>query len=382
MERSEGVSVEVVTDRHMFAKLAKPWAMLLKHSGNANLYLSHDWLYTWWLWFGEQSPSRLSIVCIYKNASLIAIAPFYIERKNPYPLKTLRLLGQAELKSKGEGSAPECEQLDIITNGDKNYHSLVVDTLASHLRKLGRYSSLTFHSVTECSLLYKLINHLPKHQTSGLSTQKQVPFLAMPSSFDMFVLSQSKDWRINYRGNKKKMDVTGKAEIRTYSQPHEIHAGLQSLAQILCTQQRKSSGGKCSFDTEKYMKFHEDICHLLSIKDRVEIVSLMMGGRLLASICYYRVNDDAIQVYQMASVRGDGIHFSPMLLLMMHVIEQQIELGCLRIDFLSSCLCDETEKSCSRENNTKLHMLEWYKNRGGAYFVKSSRKLYKALRGG
>ena len=73
MERSEGVSVEVVTDRHMFAKLAKPWAMLLKHSGNANLYLSHDWLYTWWLWFGEQSLSKLSIVCIYKNASLLIL---------------------------------------------------------------------------------------------------------------------------------------------------------------------------------------------------------------------------------------------------------------------------------------------------------------------
>ncbi len=380
-EQSEVTNIVVATDKHEFAKMVKPWAELLKCSGNSNIYLSHDWLYTWWLWFAEQSSSELCIISLYCNKSLIAVAPFYIENNASNPISTkstLRLLGQSAM-GEMDSVIADSEQLDIITNGNQNDRSLVLNSLVNYLKKGSHYSKIVFQGVTEQSLLFQIISLFPQSQTCVSNIKKQALSLVLPASFDAFISAQNLLWRVNYRGNKKKMGITGNAEIRKYSQPDDIHSGLQSLTQILCTQQRKSSAGKCFFDGEHYMKFHDDICHLLSLKNRVEIVSLVMDGRLLASLCYYRADNEVIQIYQMAAIRGDGIRFSPMLLLMAHVIEEVIKRGCPRIDFLSSYIPDESGKECIKDKSTELYTLEWRKNRVLACFVKSARNFYKVL---
>jgi len=378
VEGSKKLNVEVISDRQMFNRVAVEWDQLLEKSGNTNLYLSHDWLYTWWLWFGEKTPHQLSILCVYRDGLLIAIAPFYIEHKISNRMsnkKTLRLLGQVDV----DINIPECEQLDIISAGNHNDRNQIITALNNQLKGLGGFSHLIFKSIAKNSLLYQLINQYPHSQTSGFKKATQALSLSLPASLDDYISAQNKGWRIRYRGDKKKMDVLGKADFRSYTQPHEIHAGLQSLMQLLCSQQRKISGGKCSFDAEQFMKFHEDICHLFSLKDRVEIVSLVMGGRLLASVCYYKTDDHKVQVYQMASVRGEGIRFSPLDLLITHVIEQLIEQGCLQMDFLSNCNCSDLGEGFINGNSTSLYTLGWHKNWGRAYFYKSAKKLYRAL---
>ncbi len=392
----EKLGVEIITSRRAFVRIARQWNELLKRSGNKNLYLSHDWLYSWWLCFGEKTASKLAIVCIYRdefglsiassaNDSLIAIGPFYIEKKreqgfsNPMSRVsnkgTLRLLGQADM----DINVPECEQLDIISEGNPQDRPLILGILMKQLRKLGRYSNMILQGVTKNSMLYQLISQFPQTHVSGLNATKHTLSLSLPASIDDFISKQSVGWRINYKADRKKAEVLGAVDIRVYSEPHEIHSGLQSLTQLLCSQQRKASAGKCSFDAEHYMKFHEDVCHIFSLDRKVEIVSLVMSGRLLASVCYYKTEDNTIQVYQMASVKGDGIRFSPMMILMMHVIKHLIEQKCSQIDFLSSCYCNDLGTNPIAGNVIELYTLEWYKNMGRAYFYKSARKLYKAL---
>ncbi|MEE9303283.1 MAG: hypothetical protein V3U84_05805, partial [Thiotrichaceae bacterium] len=235
---NEAVDIKIVKDKQSFAKLEKPWAALLERSGNSNLYLSHDWLYTWWHWFGEQSSSELSIICIYLNQSLIAVAPFYMESKYTNLMrtkKTLRLLGQSEESD----TIPDCEQLDIIT--DDNQQDVVLNTLVACLQKNAPFSRFIFHAVAKQSVLFRLVNLLSPSQSCCLNIQEQALSVVLPSSFDTFISAQTFTWRIHYRGNKRKMNMTGDVEIRKYRKPDEIHAGLQSLTQILCTQQRKAS---------------------------------------------------------------------------------------------------------------------------------------------
>ena len=384
LEESKAVHIEVITEIKYFEKLAKSWSHLLERSNSSNLYLSHDWLYTWWLWFGElSSSSQLSIVCIFKDETLLAIAPFYVEYKPVFSMsikktRTLRLLGQ-----RGEGqNIPDSEQLDIIIDSERENHFLVLEVLAQYLKKEGHYTRINFQGITKKSALYQLVSHFPQSQICGLNTITQGVSISLPDSINDLLAQQTFDWKIDYHSNKKKIENMGNIEIRTHSTPGDIHSGLQSLAQIFCTKERKISAGKCSFDGEHYMKFHEDICYLLSIKSRVEIVSLIMDGRLLASVCYFMKKNKTIQVYQMASVKSEGVDFSPMLLLMTHIFEKIIQQGYKHIDFLSSCICSGLAEQCSKNQLINLYTLEWHKNKGHAYFLKSARKLSKALRAG
>ncbi len=368
--------IKLIKNRQQLDKMAKSWSDLFSRSGLSNMYLTYDWLYSWWLRFGEEKAHLLSIICIFDRKTLIAIAPFYIEKKNVYGLrgkKKLRLLGQND-------TLFDSEKLDIIVDQKYKHQDVVIDVLVDYLIKSRQFSSCVVQGVLHENYLYRVFNQLQQQYSYVTNKKKTALSLALPfSSFEEFVTQQSLSWKSSYRSHKKIMAMTGNTEVRISNTPSNIHAGLQSLTQIVCAHQRKLANGKCSFDMDNYMHFYEDICDRLSIKDNIEIVSLFVEGRLLASVCYYRSND-VFQVHQMASIKGDGIHFSPMLLLVAEIIKQGIKQRISSIDFHSNCARSKSECASAEGSNITLYNLEWQKNRSKAYFIMSAKKLYNALK--
>lgn len=379
----------VIQDKQSFRNLSHEWNEMLERSGVFNIYQSHEWLYSWWCSFGERASSELLIVCIYSEQLLIAIAPFYISKNaRAYGISknsVLCLIGQKEEDADFTG----CEQLDVITGKvvatELHYRNWVIKELLHFLRQTSSLTRLVFHKISKKSILYQLVRGLPYWQVKGFEQKSTLLSVPLPENFDTFTAAQSRRWRAHYRGNRKLMALTGQVEIRRTNSPHNIHVGLQSLALIMCTKQRKKTGGVCMFDAEQYMHFHDEVCHQLSVKGEVEILSLILEGRLLASICYFN-RKDGIQVYKMASVRGDGIRFSPLLLLLTHVIEQAIQEKKSRIDFLSDCADNsparksaETGSAVIQGEKVDLFTVQWFKNPGHACLRKSLRKLYQTL---
>ena len=368
--------IKLIDTKQQFSNMANSWSKLYRRSGLSNMYLTYDWLYTWWLRFGEERSHRLSIICVFDHKALIAIAPFYIEIKNTYGLggkKKLRILGQNDTLS-------DSEKLDIIVDKKYGHQNAVINVLANYLKEAKHFSSCVVQGVELESSLYKLVKRLQQRDRYVLEEEKAAFSLELPFlSFEEFIAHQSLSWKSSYRGHKKIMAMTGKIEVRITNKPDNIHAGLQSLTQIVCAYQRKLEKGKCTFDRDGYMHFHEDICERFSVNDSVEIMSLIMDGRLLASACYYRSND-VLQVHQMASIKGEGIHFSPMLLLVAEIIKQGIKQQISRIDFHSNYSHFEPKRASTGGHIITLYNLEWQKSRSKAYFIMSARKLYNALR--
>lgn len=368
--------IKLIDTRRQFSNMANSWGHLYSRSGLSNMYLTYDWLYTWWLRFGEGYSNQLSIICVFDHKILIAIAPFYIEIKNTYGLsskKKLRILGQNDIPS-------DSEKLDVIVDKKYGDQEAVINVLANYLEEAKQFSSCVVQGVQQESCLYQLVKHLQQGDSYVPAEEKTTFSLELPFlSFEEFIAQQSLSWKCSYRGHKKIMAMTGKTEVRIANKPNNIHAGLQSLTQIVCAYQRKLENGKCSFDIDGYMHFHEDICERFSVNDSVEIVSLIMDGRLLASACYYRSNN-VLQVHQMASIKGEGIHFSPMLLLVAEIIKQGIKQQISRIDFHSNYSHSEPKRTSTGGNVITLYNLEWQKNRSKAYFIMSARKLYNTLK--
>jgi CelD/BcsL family acetyltransferase involved in cellulose biosynthesis len=80
---SESLNIEAIVTAEQFSRLEKEWDELLSASNVNNLFLTWEWLHTWWKHLSARR--KLHILAIRRGARLIALAPlalqFYAPRR-------------------------------------------------------------------------------------------------------------------------------------------------------------------------------------------------------------------------------------------------------------------------------------------------------------
>src|ERR1051326_581755 len=72
---STELQVRVVEREEEFRLLATEWNLLLARSAANTIFLTWEWLYSWWQHFG--SGSQLAIILIERGNKLLGIAPLF-----------------------------------------------------------------------------------------------------------------------------------------------------------------------------------------------------------------------------------------------------------------------------------------------------------------
>ena len=67
-------TVEVINDLHVFADLRQEWTRLLDSRRSSCLFLTWEWLHTWWRHLGADR--RLHLLLVRSEDKLVALAPF------------------------------------------------------------------------------------------------------------------------------------------------------------------------------------------------------------------------------------------------------------------------------------------------------------------
>lgn len=119
----EDLNVEEVRTVGEFAALAPEWRTLLSESGVDSLFLTWEWLYTWWKVLGGKR--RLRILAIRRGGDLIGIAPFAARAAEPG-----RLLPFRAIEFLGVGAAGS-DYLDLILK--KGEEEQGCDAIARHV---------------------------------------------------------------------------------------------------------------------------------------------------------------------------------------------------------------------------------------------------------
>ena len=83
------LTIRCLTNLEEFASLRESWTVLLKTSETKTTFLTWEWLYTWWLNFGDGN--SLYLITVWRDKHLAGIAPLMLTQKNKWGLK-LRLL--------------------------------------------------------------------------------------------------------------------------------------------------------------------------------------------------------------------------------------------------------------------------------------------------
>src|SRR5439155_13839356 len=108
--------IETIEDAAGFARLRQEWNELLEASAANCLFLTWEWLFTWWTHLADGR--RPFIITVRDGRELVAIAPLVVRPPKPTrlaPFRALEFLGMANVGS---------DYLDIIVRQGKEQEAV------------------------------------------------------------------------------------------------------------------------------------------------------------------------------------------------------------------------------------------------------------------
>ncbi|MFC1847906.1 GNAT family N-acetyltransferase [Chloroflexota bacterium] len=183
------MDIRVVADWKEFESLAGIWDGLLQQAGEENsIYLTHEWLTTWWRHFGEGS--KLNILLFEKQGRIIGIAPL---------MKTEYRAGFLKLRTLETIGAVNCNYVWVMPSENRRE---AIAALVSYLDKALASDGLVFRVtlVPEDSEFLALVRRHGPELSGNLASEEKVmtlaPYIPLPATWDDYfrTLSQKRRW--------------------------------------------------------------------------------------------------------------------------------------------------------------------------------------------
>ena len=306
------------------------WKELLKDSHTDTIFLTWEWINTWWKVYGNKY--RLYIVTVKDDSGhLIGIAPLKIAMRDwffSHALPTLEFIGF------GEDVTPE--YLDFIVR--KGYEKTVIPFLLRYLSQHCGCEVYNLRPFSSNSQNIPFIKNFFSEQKSlyEIRPHSNCPVVSLPNTWDDFVSNRSKNFR-------KKMKEYSRICVRDFDLKFTKCTSLgkleDRLTQLVGLHHNRWNNSSQAFKSAEYINFHRQISTLFLKRGWLRLYFLADGEKPIAGIyCYYYNN----QFYYYQS--GRDICYSKYrvgLVLINKVIEEAINEGAVLFDFLSG---DESYK--------------------------------------
>ena len=89
--------VETLVDPAAFVELKDEWSRLLEDSPSDSLFVTWEWLHTWWTHL--RGEAKLNLLVVRRGSDLLAIAPFVSDGANLFGSPKLSFLGEGRVGS-------------------------------------------------------------------------------------------------------------------------------------------------------------------------------------------------------------------------------------------------------------------------------------------
>lgn len=302
--------------------LRSEWDALLTRSASQTIYLTWDWLTTWWehcrgdaeLWLIETRA---------EDGRLVGLAPLMLADHSPF-----RGVHWRQVQFIGASAA--FDHLDFII--EQGCEAAIIPTIFETLRaEANRWDVLYLSSVADSSPT------LPLLTGDGMTWHTEEPMccpaIALPASWDDFHEALSKRKRKNLRRAHRKLDeeCPDGWHVTRITDPDAVGPVMTEMIQL---HQAKwaALGMPGGFPDAETIAFQQAIARRLAETDRLWLFQLWIGDTVAAIEYAYAY---AGRVYAYASgVNFDLKDYSPGQMLMEHMIRTAIESGMHTYDFL------------------------------------------------
>lgn len=306
---SAAISIKVLTTIEDVEQFSEEWLQFWQNNVHATPFNSPQWLLPWLKYFGESNPYLITVK--YQN-NLIACIPLYIFT-SPY--------GERQLKLIGTGNS---DYLDILV--DEAFAVDIIKALLNFIRNYKeKFDICEFYGQRDHSFLIKNMNRF-----SGIIVRDDVsPVADLNEDFDKYIKRLSAQFRKNtYRAVKQ---LTSKGFNILKADQFNYDGFMQKLLELHKSEwnARKQQG---VLQDPKVQEFLNDSISEYLKTGHVRLYALKSGDDYAAIDIIFNVRDTAYFYIGGYNIEFDK--FSPGSVLLWEIIEDCIENGIKRFDFL------------------------------------------------
>lgn len=327
------METQLVKDFKELSLYRHNWDKLLRSYCGRDIFLTYEWIITWWEHFGEDK--ELYILFVWDKQQLCGIAPLMKIYRCPFHI--FELIGQS-------GYSDYSDRVDFILDNNKSDNVLkaITDFLLQkkeewHLISLQRMSPLSGNAD-------KLVNILKQKETKFLNQEADKCFYTPISLFKDFEDYLHK----NFGGNKRRQlrrlrrKLFSEKGVRAVDLD-KIDENLELFDKLVNLDRNKSSRGrqgKSFFSKDKAQGFFNDFLHKVKNQDILRIKTYWVGEEIISFIIGFYYAHKYL-AYQKAFDSGYG-KYSLGNLLLWDITKEAFQKGYKEIDFL---LGDERYKT-------------------------------------
>ena len=272
-------------DEASFEAMGTKWNGLLEAGNVDNIFLTWEWMWTWWQVYG--SSYRLLLLYIQdENEICVGIAPLKIARRYYHGLP----YRQVEFIGYGPEVSPD--HLDLIMAS--GYPGQVIDAVWSYLmdhRKLWDVLYLT--DIPNASQTLSSLNLLTHEGGYGIERDQGLPcpYLPIQSSWEIYLKSLTQKHRYNLRKREKLLTNVHQITFDVIQTRPAIDEALEEVFK-LHKSVWNAKGETGSFDRHIFNKeFHRRLVERISPLGWVVIYVLKIDGMFGALLYTYRYHN-------------------------------------------------------------------------------------------
>lgn len=292
-------------------------------------FRSWTWLGGWWRHYGadEADNRRLFALAVYDDHNeLVGLAPWYLEKTRSG--QVVRLLGSGDVCS-------DYLSLLCLPGREGPVADALANWLAGHRgRGAGhRWQSLLLGGVdagdlvTQCFVSRMRELGSPVYAQPGPNCWR----IALPASWNDYLAELSKSHRKQIRRLEERLFSTGRAKLRTATQPSELSRGLEILVE-LHGRRRNGLGQRGAFAEPDFIAFHHEAAEQLLADQVLRLAWIELDGRSVAAE-YQLAGKHAVYAYQ-SGIDPAAFDFEPGRLAMMATLRRAIDDGYRWFDLL------------------------------------------------
>jgi CelD/BcsL family acetyltransferase involved in cellulose biosynthesis len=269
--RTSAATVEVICDVSAFADLRPEWTRLLASSKSNCVFLTWEWLYTWWSHLGGDR--RLWLLTVRTEDGLVAVAPFGLRPRFRFGLlETVEFLGSGCVGS---------DYLDIIAK--EGCEDLAVAALLDYLTK--QQHTLKLANVRSNALAADLARALPRSQWTLSDTRINIcPYVPLSGfTWESYLATLGSEHRYSFRRKWQRVNRDFTVEWDSPRSSAECRRAIDFTIE-LHNLRWAGRGQSDAFHTPELVAFHHEVAPLAFKRGWLRVYLLRLNGRPAASL--------------------------------------------------------------------------------------------------
>ena len=210
---------------HELQRVCPAWNQLLAESSSPSIFLSWEWLQSWWDAFGD-AHELLLLVCCESDGSVVAIAPLYRTRRQGRLGAALRVL-----RIVGDGSG-DSDNLDLIVR--KGYEVAAVQALLDWLaQRSSDWDIMELNTVPSESLVANaLVEELVRRRWNHGERVGPHLVLPLPDRWETYLDSLSTNMRSSVTSRIRRLKKRYNVRLRRCQTEAELPQCLDELFRL------------------------------------------------------------------------------------------------------------------------------------------------------